>query len=157
MATLAKHCTCVAAGVDHLPPVAQLRLTQSYSFDESRFNLSSDDNRVRVWRSRGEHLNPAFALQRHAASTAGVMVWSVIAYNTRSSLVLIRGTMTSHRYVHDILQPHVLSHMQRLPEAIFQQDNSRPFTGRVSQDCLRTVTTLSWPARFPHLSPIEHI
>ncbi|GFV54293.1 transposable element Tcb2 transposase [Trichonephila clavipes] len=31
--------------------------------DESRFNLSSDDNRVRVWRSRGERLNPAFALQ----------------------------------------------------------------------------------------------
>ncbi|GFV39039.1 transposable element Tcb2 transposase [Trichonephila clavipes] len=31
--------------------------------DESRFNLSSDDNRVRVWRPGGEHLNPAFALQ----------------------------------------------------------------------------------------------
>ncbi|GFV09795.1 hypothetical protein TNCV_2598501 [Trichonephila clavipes] len=42
--------------------------------DESRFNLSSDDNRVRVWRPRGERLNPAFALQRHTAPTAGVMV-----------------------------------------------------------------------------------
>ncbi|GFX25384.1 transposable element Tcb2 transposase [Trichonephila clavipes] len=31
--------------------------------DESRFNLSSDDNRVRVWRPRDERLNPAFALQ----------------------------------------------------------------------------------------------
>ncbi|GFU15799.1 uncharacterized protein TNCV_2367621 [Trichonephila clavipes] len=31
--------------------------------DESRFNLSSDDYRARVWISRGEHLNPAFALQ----------------------------------------------------------------------------------------------
>ncbi|GFV58275.1 transposable element Tcb2 transposase [Trichonephila clavipes] len=31
--------------------------------DKSRFNLSSDDNRFRVWRPRGEHLNPAFALQ----------------------------------------------------------------------------------------------
>ncbi|GFW29791.1 transposable element Tcb2 transposase [Trichonephila clavipes] len=31
--------------------------------DEPRFNLSSDDNRVRVWRTRGERLNPAFALQ----------------------------------------------------------------------------------------------
>ncbi|GFU05013.1 transposable element Tcb2 transposase [Trichonephila clavipes] len=30
--------------------------------DESRFNLCSDDNRVRVWRPRGERLNPAFAL-----------------------------------------------------------------------------------------------
>ncbi|GFV05965.1 transposable element Tcb2 transposase [Trichonephila clavipes] len=49
--------------------------------DESRFNLSSDNNRVRVWRPRGERLNPAFALQRHTAPTAGVMVWSAIAYN----------------------------------------------------------------------------
>ncbi|GFV35700.1 transposable element Tcb2 transposase [Trichonephila clavipes] len=50
--------------------------------DESRFDLSSDDNRVRLWRPRGERLNPAFALQRHIAPTDGVMVWGAIAYNT---------------------------------------------------------------------------
>ncbi|GFU78468.1 transposable element Tcb2 transposase [Trichonephila clavipes] len=71
--------------------------------DESRFNLSSEDNRVRVLRPRGERLNPAFALQRHTTPTAGVMEWDVIAYNTRPSLVLIRGTMTTQQYVHDIL------------------------------------------------------
>ncbi|GFW57039.1 transposable element Tcb2 transposase [Trichonephila clavipes] len=43
---------------------------------ESRFNFSSDDNHVRVWRPRGERLNPTFALQRHTAPTAGVMVWA---------------------------------------------------------------------------------
>ncbi|GFX57210.1 transposable element Tcb2 transposase [Trichonephila clavipes] len=125
--------------------------------DESRFNLGSDDNRVRVWRPRGERLNPAFALQRHTAPTDGVMVWGARAYNTRSSLVLIRGTITVQRYVHDILQSHVLPLMQRLPGAIFQQDNARPHTERLCQDCLRTVTTLPWPARFPDLSPIENI
>ncbi|GFW53969.1 transposable element Tcb2 transposase [Trichonephila clavipes] len=125
--------------------------------DESRFNLRSDDNRVRVWRPRGERLNPAFAVQRHTAPTAGVMVWGAIAYNTRSSLVLIRGTMTAQWYVHDILQSHVLPLMQRLPGAIFQQDNARPHTARVSQDCLRTVTILPWPALSPDLSAIEHI
>ncbi|GFW14276.1 transposable element Tcb2 transposase [Trichonephila clavipes] len=52
--------------------------------DEFRFNLSSDDHRVCVWRPRGERLNPAFVLQRHTAPTAGVMVWGAIAYNTRS-------------------------------------------------------------------------
>ncbi|GFV33028.1 uncharacterized protein TNCV_1390851 [Trichonephila clavipes] len=31
--------------------------------DESRFNLSSDDNRVRVLRPRGERFKPAFFLQ----------------------------------------------------------------------------------------------
>ncbi|GFW20967.1 transposable element Tcb2 transposase [Trichonephila clavipes] len=101
--------------------------------------ISANDNRVLVWRPRGERPNPAFALQRHTSPTASVMVWGAIVYNTRSPLVLTRGTMTAQRYVQDILQLHVLP---RLPEAIFQQDNARPHTARVSQDCLRTVTIL---------------
>ncbi|GFU63862.1 6-phosphogluconate dehydrogenase, decarboxylating [Trichonephila clavipes] len=80
--------------------------------DESRFNLSIDDNLVHMWRPRGERLNPAFALQRYTSPTAG---------------------------------------------AIFQQDNVRPHVVRVSQDCLRTVTTLLWPVGSPDMSPIEHI
>ncbi|GFT46023.1 transposable element Tcb2 transposase [Trichonephila clavipes] len=44
----------------------------------------------------------------------------------------------------------------RLPRAISQQDNSRSHTVKVSQDCLRNVITLPWPARSPILSSIEH-
>ncbi|GFV98257.1 transposable element Tcb2 transposase [Trichonephila clavipes] len=55
----------------------RMRLAEDHlgSRDESRFNLSSGDNLVRVWRPRVERLNPAFELQqqRHTASTAGVM------------------------------------------------------------------------------------
>ncbi|GFU89270.1 transposable element Tcb2 transposase [Trichonephila clavipes] len=111
--------------------------------DESRFYLSSDDNRVRVWRPRGERLNPAFALQRHTTPTADA-IWGAITYNTRSPLVTIRGTMTAQRYVHTILQPHVLPLMQRLPGAPFQKDNVRPHMASVSQECLRTVIILPW-------------
>ncbi|GFW41400.1 transposable element Tcb2 transposase [Trichonephila clavipes] len=82
---------------------------------ESRFNLSSDDHHVRVWTPLGECLNHAFYLQRHTTPTVGVMVWSVTACNIRSSLVFIPGTMTAQRYVHEILQPHVLPLKQRLP------------------------------------------
>ncbi|PRD27037.1 UNVERIFIED_CONTAM: Transposable element Tcb2 transposase [Trichonephila clavipes] len=71
--------------------------------------------------------------------------------------LLIRCTMTAQRYVHGILQLNVLPLMQRLPGSIFQQDNARPQSVRVSQKCLRTVTSLPWPARSPDLSPIEHI
>ncbi|GFX65107.1 transposable element Tcb2 transposase [Trichonephila clavipes] len=70
------------------------------------------------------------------------MVWCVIACNTRSPLVLIRGTMTALWYVYDILQRHVLPLLKRLPGAIFQQDNARSHTARMSQDCLRIATTL---------------
>ncbi|GFU00182.1 transposable element Tcb2 transposase [Trichonephila clavipes] len=110
--------------------------------DESRFDLSSDDNHdVRVWRPRGEHLNPAFALQRHTTPTAGVMEWGAIAYNIQSPLVLIHATMTAQRYVHDILQPHVLPLMQRLPGAIFQQNNASPHMARAH----KTVSALLLP------------
>ncbi|GFV64926.1 transposable element Tcb1 transposase [Trichonephila clavipes] len=90
-------------------------------------------------------------------TTHRVIKWGVIASNTRPSLVLIRGTMTAQRYVHDILQPHVLPLMHRIPGAISQQGNAWLHTAMVSQDNLRTVTIFLWPVRSPDLSPIEHI
>ncbi|GFW22650.1 transposable element Tcb1 transposase [Trichonephila clavipes] len=47
--------------------------------------------------------------------------------------------------------------MQRLPGAIFQQDYARFHTARVSQDYLPIISTFSWPAQSPDLSPIENI
>ncbi|GFV71511.1 transposable element Tc1 transposase [Trichonephila clavipes] len=38
-----------------------------------------------------------------------------------------------------------------------RQDNARPHTARVAQDFLRHFQTLPWPARFPYLSPVEHV
>ncbi|GFT01376.1 transposable element Tcb1 transposase [Trichonephila clavipes] len=65
--------------------------------------------------------------------------------------------MTAQRYVHDILQTHVMLLMHRLSGAIFRQENTQPHTARVSQDCFRTVTILPWPSQSPDLSPIGHI
>ncbi|KFM70395.1 hypothetical protein X975_13508, partial [Stegodyphus mimosarum] len=72
------------------------------------------------------------------------MVWGAIAYDTRSSLILIHGTMTGQQY--DILQPHVLPLKAGLPGACFQQDNAQPHTAWISQDCLHYINTLTWPA-----------
>ncbi|GFW92554.1 uncharacterized protein TNCV_518711 [Trichonephila clavipes] len=44
--------------------------------------------------------------------------------------------------------------------AIYQQDNNRPHTARLSQQCLQGYDVLPWPARSPDLfffSPIEHV
>ncbi|GFW78180.1 transposable element Tcb2 transposase [Trichonephila clavipes] len=64
------------------------------------------------------------------------MVCVDMFYDTRSPLILIHGKMTAQRYIHDILQPHVLPLMTVLPGAIFQQDNSQPHTEWMPQDCL---------------------
>ncbi|UYV81670.1 Transposase [Cordylochernes scorpioides] len=74
--------------------------------DESRFCLSSDSRRVRVWHRRGERSNPA---------AIGV------------------------------------------PNALYQQDNARPHTARISQQALQDVQMLPWPPYSPDLSPIEHV
>ncbi|GFW05071.1 transposable element Tcb2 transposase [Trichonephila clavipes] len=85
--------------------------------DESRLVLGTDDNRVRVWRRP--------------------------AYDSWSTLIVIRGTLTGQRYVDDILQPHAGLFLNGLPGAIFQQDNARPHTARVAQDFLRHFQTRS--------------
>ncbi|GFT75134.1 transposable element Tcb2 transposase [Trichonephila clavipes] len=99
--------------------------------DESRFVLGTDDNRVRMWRRP--------------------------AYDSRSTLIVMRGTLTGQRYIDDIIRPHVGPFLNGLPGAIFQQDNARPHTARVAQDSLRHFQTIPWQARSPDLSPVEHV
>ncbi|GFW39375.1 DDE_3 domain-containing protein [Trichonephila clavipes] len=57
----------------------------------------------------------------------------------------------------DILRPHVGPFINGLPGVIFQQDNARPHTARVSQDFLSDFQTLPWPAHSTNLSPVEHV
>ncbi|GFS96885.1 transposable element Tcb2 transposase [Trichonephila clavipes] len=125
--------------------------------DESRFVLGTDDNRLRMWRRPGEQYNSPYTVKRHTARTAGVMVWGAIAYDSRSTLIVMLGTLTGQHYVGDILRPYVGPFLNGLPGAIFEQDNSCPHTARVAQDFLHHFQTLPWPARSPNLSPVEHV
>ncbi|GFT12892.1 transposable element Tc1 transposase [Trichonephila clavipes] len=117
--------------------------------DESRFVLGTDDNHVRVWRRSGERYNFPHTVLRHTACTAGVMAWGTIAYDSRSTLIVMHGTLTGQRYVDDILRPHVGPFLNGLTGAIVQQGNARPHTARVAQDFLRHFQTLPRPARSP--------
>ncbi|GFX50898.1 transposable element Tc1 transposase [Trichonephila clavipes] len=125
--------------------------------DESRFVLGTDDNRVRVWMRPGERYNSPtlfyITLPGQLVSWSGV----AITYDCRSTLIVMRGTLTGQRYDDDILQPHAGPFLNGLPGAIFQQDNARPHTARVAQDFLRHFQTLPWPARSLDLSPVEHV
>ncbi|UYV81243.1 K02A2.6-like [Cordylochernes scorpioides] len=125
--------------------------------DESRFCLSSDSRRVRVWRRRGERSNPAAIVERPTVRQRGIMVWGAIAYDSRSPLLRIQGTMTAQRYVDDVLRPVTLPYLQGVPNALYQQDNARPHTVRISQQALQDVQMLPWPPYSPELSPIEHV
>ncbi|GFS61356.1 transposable element Tcb2 transposase [Trichonephila clavipes] len=84
--------------------------------DESRFVLGTDDNHVRVWRRPGGRYNSPHTVLRHTACTAGVMVWGAIAYDSRSTLIVIHGTLMGQRYVDDTLRPHTLPWPDRSPD-----------------------------------------
>lgn len=125
--------------------------------DESRFQLCPDDHRRRVWRRTGQRGDPAFTIARHTGPQQGIMVWGAISFDSRTPLVVIRGTLTAQRYVDDILRPVLLPFLLQYPGLVFQQDNARPHTARVAMNCLQACQTLPWPARSPDLSPIEHV
>ncbi|GFX18434.1 transposable element Tcb2 transposase [Trichonephila clavipes] len=44
------------------------------------------------------------------------MVWGAIAYDSRSTLIVMRGILTGQRYVDDILRPHTLLWPARSPD-----------------------------------------
>ncbi|CAH2004434.1 unnamed protein product [Acanthoscelides obtectus] len=127
--------------------------------DESRFCLGMHDGRARVRRRRGERRNPQFFVERHVHHTVGVMVWGAVAYGSRSALIFIRGNMNAQRYIHGVLEPHLLPYLDTLTDPVFQQDNARPHVARVTIDFFQhnDVTLLPWPPRSPDLSPIEHV
>ncbi|GFT56302.1 HTH_Tnp_Tc3_2 domain-containing protein [Trichonephila clavipes] len=102
---------------------------------------------ARVWRRSGQWSDPAFIVERHTAISQGVTVWGAISWDTRSSLVVLQGTLTARRYVDDILTPIVLPMLSSRPGAIYQQDNARPHTARLSQQCLQGYDVLPWPAQ----------
>ena len=90
--------------------------------DESRFNMSYNDGRIRVRRYAGERNHSSATYNR--GPTPSVMVWGAIGYNMHSRLLRIEGNVNSSRYIRQVLQPEVLHLLQVTPHAIFQQDNT---------------------------------
>lgn len=86
------------------------------------------------------------------------MVWAAISCTGRSVLERVQGMQTAQQYVNRMLQPHVLP-MMAAPGAIFQHDNARPHTARLSTAYLaaNNIAILPWPSMSPDLNPIEHI
>ncbi|GFX75555.1 transposable element Tcb2 transposase [Trichonephila clavipes] len=103
--------------------------------NESRFVLGTDDNRVRVWRHPDERYNSSHTVLRHTARAAGVMVWGAIAYDSRSTLIAMRGALTGQRYVDDILRPHVGPFLNGLPG---RQFSSKIMIIRIQQELFKT-------------------
>ncbi|GFU08460.1 transposable element Tc1 transposase [Trichonephila clavipes] len=137
-------------------PDSLLSIIRMFS-DESRFQLCPDDHRRCVWRRPGQRVDLAFTIARHTNPQIGVIVWGVISFDSRTPLVVNRGTLTAKWYVDDILRTVLLPLLLQYPDLIFQQDNAKQHTARVTLNCLTAFQTLSWPGRSSNLSPIAQV
>ncbi|GFU56935.1 HTH_Tnp_Tc3_2 domain-containing protein [Trichonephila clavipes] len=89
---------------------------------------------ARVWRRTGQRSDPAFIVERHTAISQGLTKF----LGTRSSLVVLQGTLKIRgRYFNADLLPMLSSR----PGAIYQQDNARPHTARLSQNVFKDMTS----------------
>ena len=62
--------------------------------------------------------------------------------------------VTEMRFFSQILLPAI-----NVRREIFQQDNARPHTARLTMDCLQyqSITVIPGPLQSPDLNPIEHL
>ena len=128
--------------------------------DEFRFCLRKVDGRIRVWRCNWErHLEPT--VQPTTAYSGGsVMIWAGISLNGRTAIVVVPGNLNGLRYIDEILRPHVLPYLHQTGQnAIFQDDNARPYCARIVDNLLQLngVQRLEWPPMSQDLSCIEHL
>ncbi|GFU48662.1 transposable element Tcb1 transposase [Trichonephila clavipes] len=119
--------------------------------DESRFSLSADDHRTRVWRRTGQRSDPAFIVERHTAiSSVGsnflghTIIFSGPSRHFDSSQIRGRYFNAENHPCYQVTQVPFINRIML-------------HTARLSQQCLQGYDVLPWPARSPDLSPIEHV
>lgn len=113
-----------------------------------------------IWRRRGEY--PACAFYEKDAYPIKCMVWGGIGpLGFRTTLIKIEGAIDSRAYVYMLHNNNIRGQIfDRFGfNFIFQQDNARPHTARLTQNYLDAnfPNRLQWPAKSPDLSPIEQI
>ena len=88
------------------------------------------------------------------------MQWGGRLWRYRPPLVVIEGNLASRRYIVEVLESIVVPFIQNHADVtLYQQDNARPHSARLTTDFLgqNNLQVLPWPAFSPDLSPLKHL
>ena len=102
--------------------------------DESTFQLVFGKNRNRILRAKDEKDAIQTVSQQKVQKPASLMVWGCISAHGMGDLHICEGTIDVEAYV-GILERHMLPSRRRLfpgTPCLFQQDNARPHSARVT-------------------------
>ncbi|GFY17057.1 transposable element Tcb2 transposase [Trichonephila clavipes] len=128
---------------------------------ESRFSLSSDSHRILIWRERGSRNHPSNIIERDRYGGRGVLVWGGIMLGSRTDLhIFDAGSVNGTRYCNEILLPYVRLFRGAMGlQFLFMDDNAPCHRTVAAEQCLESedIERMDWPARSPHLNPIEHV
>ena len=122
---------------------------QVWFSDKSRFMLQTRDDCIRVYKRRNERLAGNCVLEVDNFGGGSVKMWGAISYARTTQLVHIPGNISAARYRDKALIPHILPAMEILMN-VFQHDNARPHTARVTVDVLANQNVRVLPGRLNH-------
>ena len=129
--------------------------------DESRFSLyigENSDDRIRVYRRKGERDTDACVIERDRYGGGSVMVWGGIVLGHKTPLIIMQGSVNAIRYRDDIILPVVATFMQR-HNFMLKQDNTIPHVAQMCRDFVqgRNVDVLPCPSFWPDFHPIKQL
>ncbi|GBN48905.1 Transposable element Tcb1 transposase [Araneus ventricosus] len=127
--------------------------------DESIFEVSHGNIGRKVIRKKDAANDPS-CYKSVVLKESSVIVWGCLAANGVGNLHFYTGTIKAPDYIR-VLEVNLRPPVQRLFDTkryIFQQDNARPHTAKITKTWLRTkrVPVLEWPTAGPDFSPIEN-
>ncbi|ERL84625.1 hypothetical protein D910_02053 [Dendroctonus ponderosae] len=119
--------------------------------DEVRLGLKSSDGRAFIWRKPGERYSQGCMVPQLAFRGASIMFGGGISFEARTDLAVIRGrSLTSQKYIQDILENHVVPFALYISgNLFFMDDNARPHRALIVREYLnecrqRVVLELNW-------------
>ena len=127
--------------------------------NESRFNLSHHDGRIRVFRRRGERFADNCLIENDRFGGGSVIVWGGIVGRRKINHIVVQGNLNAQGYINQILQPEAVPFLQKYWPVILMHDNARPCVARICRQFLNrnNVNVLPWPTMSWDMNPIEHI
>lgn len=129
--------------------------------DETKINLFGADGGRKVWRSKGQALNPKNIIPTVKHGGGSIMVWGCMAGKGVGRLDFIDTKMNADVYV-DLLDRNLKQSVREigLPRNFtFMQDNDPKHVSAKAKDFFKKkkVKVLDWPAQSPDINPIEHL